>query len=574
MAWPYADYEWWVYSAYQTVPDPVNVLGAWRRLSRGGYDLGAVSDLSTLVARWLARQHTLHPNQVQLSLFYARAFKKWKIADPASRKLRFDAAMEGFIKRNSVARDRGPCIEYPYREFMREYLNRALPNVLGEGWVGGNFGNGAVAEKWSHVRRIERLGAWVATDFSQGFISSANPDLSRDQAHDSSRLWAVPKDFGKDRLITVEPCWRSFQQQYVRSVLLESVHRGTLRGTAMDLEYTDGQSIQRELALRASRTCTLATLDLKDASDNIHVDEVYDVFPPWTWGLLDESRSNRILDPRNGTLHDLYIYAGMGNATTFIVETLFFSAYVYAFARAHGLPTYVSTFGDDVICHSKTAASLIEYGQTPYFVINKAKSFVGRDQIRESCGIFAYKGVDVTVPHIDGFPDTQSGRLGVVDLHSRCERSPLFWGLASAIANEGILPNWPFRVRGFASISDPTVPYDELPPMRLNRDIQVMEVKLPNLEPPRVTISITKLTKSHRKCDWDLARGLVAGSLLGFVHTGDRHRGNNNTVSFIAPGAWKPRKRWLCVEPDGYTDCSSTHPWGGHLVGLKEPRPR
>jgi hypothetical protein len=272
----------------------------------------------------------------------------------------------------------------------------------------------------------------------------------------------------------------------------------------MDLGYTDGQSIQRRLALRASRKKNLATLDLKDASDRIGWTHVQQVFPPhildWLWqartptiqfdaareGYAQSRRLRRGYSPLHRTLR---IYAGMGNATTFPVETLFFAAFVYAYARAHGLRTFASVFGDDVICHSDTARCLINEN-FPFFMINPLKSFLGDDDLRESCGIFAYKGSDITVPKVDGFPNTWDGRAGLCELHGRlsAKGNPLcFRRLASRIAGVHQLVNWPIHLPGYPSIDDEGEAalhgYDSLPESRWNSRLQRREFKVPIRRP-------------------------------------------------------------------------------------------
>lgn len=400
--------------------------------------------------RYIAGTPNLNPEDVRRSLFFAKALRKWRLDVPGSTAAdRAKTALDGFVQRNIAAADASyvPLLQ----DEMRRLLKLWLPEIGSDG-IHGRFGPGAVEEQWPHGLRFVRLLQWVN---SGGAEFEDLPFGHADVDADICRLCAVPKDYAKDRLITVEPAYATFVQQRVRRLLLESVHQGPLRGTAMDLGYTDGQAIQRRFARKGSRTGKLATLDLSDASDRVSWAAVQAVFPPWVLSHLWYSRTPFFSAPTIGVLASrMEMFAGMGNATTFIVETLFFSAYVVAFCNTFGFRPWVSTFGDDIVTTSEAAEALLERGITPFFKINPAKSFVGAQRLRESCGIFAYEGYDVTVPKIDGYPDSYVGALGVADLHARLSSSTDIFqlALASRIAQVGLLPNWPFRVHRYPSV--------------------------------------------------------------------------------------------------------------------------
>lgn len=395
--------------------------------------------------------------------------------------------MAGFVDRNAAIRD-NPAAYIPLvSDEMRRVLRRWLPEPVDSGY--GRFGPGACAERYTHPMRFIRLTGWC----DAGMVPDRPTEFTRHAdwlCTPVSRLCAVPKDWDKDRLITVEPALSTYQQQWVRTQILESIHRGPLRGTAMDLGYTDGQAIQRRLALHASRTGRDATIDLSDASDRVSWEAVQTTFPRWVVDLLWSSRTPSFEPPmvacKAQTREALHIFAGMGNATTFVVETLFFSAYVVAEQKVHGLKPWVSTFGDDIIVDSETAELLLSEGIHPFFKINAAKSFWGAMRIRESCGIFAYSGEDVTVPKIDGYLPNWEGRLGLSDLHQRLVRSrDLFQvRIAHEIAALGLLDNWPFLVDGYPSISDWSAEFSALPRSRYNTMLQRREVQV-RVERPR-----------------------------------------------------------------------------------------
>jgi hypothetical protein len=101
---------------------------------------------------------------------------------------------------------------------------------------------------------------------------------------------------------------------------------------------------------------------------------------------------------------DLNIYATMGNATTFPVETLLFWAYALATARTlePGLSIIpdvgrfkeASVFGDDVILGTNVVDSYMEVLESIGFEVNANKTHSSKfDPFRESCGYDFSAGV-------------------------------------------------------------------------------------------------------------------------------------------------------------------------------------
>lgn len=518
--WVYDDLSWWIDAIHRACCPivPIRLLRDARReavKTKVNQPIALTKAYQAILS--LLREGSLSTELARVFLFGAKALKKWKLADSRSASDRATKAYEGFEQRNEAAAH-APLVPWPYCEIMAEVLREWLPEPEstthgsrdGYGWSDvneqtlarqladkghdvhtgtgpgarlkseytactGRFGPGEVAEKWSHARRLAKLVDWCDSPHWP-----EAPLGVRDARACCARLSAVPKDYEKDRLITVEPAYNSFVQQQVRQIAQLAIHHSPLRGTCMDLGFTDGAAIQRRLALKASKTGKLATLDLSDASDNITWRQVQQVFPAWFTHLLGVTRSTQYVSPLNPTLkRDLYIFAGMGNATTFTVETLFFAAFVKAYARAWGLPQAVSVFGDDIICDSETASRLVKEGFT-FFRVNAAKSFLGTDALRESCGVFAYRGEDITVPKVDGYPDNWVGRLGIASLHQRLASSGFGWQrrLAYLIARTRLLPNWPFVIDGYPSVDDDLVERSPLPPARWNKKFQSMEYHL------------------------------------------------------------------------------------------------
>lgn len=559
--WPFSDLGWWLDAIHQCTC-PLRTLDVDSTVS---VNVSCSEYLSTLSRYYTETLASLASGEVShdraaTALFRAKALRKWKVVGVESAKVRRDEAISGFYRRNAEASAASP-VPFPYAGAMRRILKAWLP--LTEADPSGNLGplEKACAERLTAPRKVMTFANWCTTT-RELFADNPSaepihwPEIPLDHADaykNVGRLQAVPKTVDKDRLITVEPLYRKYAQQWVRQLLLESIHAGPLRGTCMDLGYTDGPAMQRRLALKASRTGTYATLDLSDASDRITYNQVMTVFPSWVCALLDATRCEYVSDEAGigQGVQKLAIYAGMGNATTFVVETLFFSAFVKAYAWAHGLRTRVSVFGDDIICSSDVAARLLEE-DFEFFKINRAKSFVGADKLRESCGIFALDGEDITVPKVDGYTNTYEGRTGLAELHRqlRCRREACFQRLSYLVAKQGILVNWPFEVQGYPHISDSRCAYDALPETRWNPAYQRREAKVAVRHSKRV--SYIADDRIAGRFNQPAASTWLWGRLAGLVQ-GDpsqRSLATRSCSSFSFPnGCYRFGVSWLEVKP-------------------------
>lgn len=496
-SWSVADQSFWVDTLKRYIrPNPTSPVGIE---PKEGWSLSTLSQSCDATIRWISRNEG-DPSVMAATLFFAKALKKFRLSDPALARQREQKAVEAFCAANTSAAV-ASGVPWPYCVRMHQTLSRWLrqSEYFDDAREIGKFGPGAVAERLRHPDRIRYLSRWTAPgDLTPSFYCHA--DNVPIVGHDRSRLCAVPKDWNKDRLITVEPCYNSFMQQRARDILLSAIHRGPLRGTAMDLGWVDSQAVQRGLALKASKERNLGTLDLSQASDRITWSMVQQVFPSWVVDMLDACRTP--FYEYGGDVSRAYIYAGMGNATTFVVETLFFSAYIESLRWAHGLPLVAdfrrgiqcSVFGDDIIA-SNEVCSLVASRPFPGLVVNESKSFHGCDErLRESCGVFAYDGVDITVPRILGYSDTYAGRLGFAELIRNLQKAPTQWpglsALVTYLASLELVPNWPFTVESYPAVSVSTYTYSAEPPLRINQDLQRVEVKLPCEEPRQEVVPL------------------------------------------------------------------------------------
>lgn len=258
----------------------------------------------------------------------------------------------------------------------------------------------------------------------------------------TAKLTCVPKDSRGPRLISVHPREAIWIQQGLRHELERAItSSGLTRGR---INFQD-QSINGNLALKSSVDRAFCTIDLKDASDSISNTLFHYLFG-WCAQYFECCRAKqvRLMD---GSIHRLRKYAPMGNATAFPVESIVFWAVVRSgiLCRCGEICNDIYVFGDDIILPSKyyevAIHSLVRAGLKP----NQHKCFVN-GFFRESCGVDAYHGMNVT-PHrikrwkvsdltdlnsacalaknfrVSGYEETASGLYSMV--RERCKYLPL-----------------------------------------------------------------------------------------------------------------------------------------------------
>lgn len=230
----------------------------------------------------------------------------------------------------------------------------------------------------------------------------------------SARLISVLKNSSSRRTITIEPMLRQYLQQGLNSVLRKSITECRILSNCLAL--TD-QSRNQILALEGSSTRKWATIDLKSASDLLSVSLVKSVFryQPVLLGCMMDSRSPFVYTVGSSD-PDVLLgkYAGMGNATTFPVQSVCFAVVCIAAILDNWAkkPTYrdivrasrlVRVFGDDIIIHSDHAHQVVKWLHDVGLKVNVKKSFL-EGNFRESCGTEAFRGVDITPLYIRYWP--------------------------------------------------------------------------------------------------------------------------------------------------------------------------
>jgi hypothetical protein len=258
---------------------------------------------------------------------------------------------------------------------------------------------------------------WMAAQFSGlGECSVSVPGVEYIELKDepSVRVVFVPKTQTAPRVIAIEPSHMQYMQQSLKDYMYDVIESHRL--TKRSIRFTR-QDVNQTLARTSSIDRRLATLDLKDASDRVHLGLVQRIFK--TSGLLEfleDARSIHATLP-DGTNLVLNKYASMGSALCFPVEACVF--YTLIQSAMHALdgrrPTsssilYYSSkidiYGDDIIVPVEYTDVVVNYLESYLLKVNVNKSFRS-SLFRESCGADYYNGYPVNpvyarqVPHDD-----------------------------------------------------------------------------------------------------------------------------------------------------------------------------
>jgi hypothetical protein len=181
----------------------------------------------------------------------------------------------------------------------------------------------------------------------------------------------------------------------------------------------DSQIPNQEMARKGSRFRTLATLDLKEASDRVSNQLVQELFRPFR-DLSEAVQACRTTRANVlGHVIPLAKFASMGSALTFPVEAMVFATVVFlGIQKAFNRPLtrrdislfvgQVRVYGDDIVVPTEFVPYVLEALQRFGAVVNSRKSF-WTGLFRESCGEDFYAGVSVKVARVrKEFPRTRT----------------------------------------------------------------------------------------------------------------------------------------------------------------------
>lgn len=218
---------------------------------------------------------------------------------------------------------------------------------------------------------------------------------------EGNKVTTVPKNSKTDRVIAMEPAGNMLVQKGIGAYL-----KAKLKTRGINIDLKD-QTINQELAKIGSIDGSLATIDLKAASDSISIAVCELLLPPMWFELLMHTRSPI------GELGDETItyekISSMGNGYTFELESLLFWAISSACIDVSGSPDLrLSVYGDDIIVPSAEAPFVIDVLGYLGFSTNEKKTF-SCGPFRESCGKHYFQGVDVSPFYLQHNRDITDG---------------------------------------------------------------------------------------------------------------------------------------------------------------------
>lgn len=295
---------------------------------------------------------------------------------------------------------------------LRDFSRRLIQGLGPVDWwkLRPKHGPGAVSDsrlglKYELPVWPKKLDLWFPFDwFGSG---SLEPKLLPFDFEPPSEMHAVPKSQKGPRLICAEPTAHQWMQQSIWRWL-----EGRLKHSPLGLSINfRSQEYSRERALDASLYGDMATIDLSSASDRLSTRLVEYIFQGHE--ILDGMHACRTrmlrqsLTPHLAKYHLLRKFSTQGSALTFPVQSIVFSILsVWAVMlhdrnfdyREKTLRKYfaeATVFGDDIIVPTRAIETVKLVLHECGLKVNQSKTYSGSN-FRESCGMDAFRGVDVT----------------------------------------------------------------------------------------------------------------------------------------------------------------------------------
>lgn len=355
----------------------------------------------------------------------ASLVKKW---EPENGEILVEAAYKGFLEDNAHCEKwtppDGTCYEdeiiFRAREILYKALNtsRGAKLCLNKAIFLGRPGPGA-------SRGLDNTNRDFYTKMFGGPLSTANPALYQFYIQGLSDEWwlaetlrvaefgtvrvpgskvtTAPKDAVTRRTICTEPSLEMLFQKGI-GAQLEDILKTVFR---IDLSLQP--DVNRAMARLGSIDGSIATVDLKSASNNIAYGFVKFMVDNVNFGVLNTARCE--YTEVNNRKQKLHMFSSMGNGFTFPLQTMLFAALVQAtYENAHDYSwktqRVYSVFGDDIIVKSSMYHVLCRVLKRCGFVVNDQKSHhVG--YFRESCGCDYFRGYAIRGVYLKGITNAR-----------------------------------------------------------------------------------------------------------------------------------------------------------------------
>jgi hypothetical protein len=298
----------------------------------------------------------------------------------------------------------------PFGDPYEEYVPRHGPGTTQEGLRGNlKYGFPSWPSRLESEFPVTEFG--IASILNFDSEASILPGCTVVHPRDETpvRVVFVPKTQKSPRVIAIEPVCMQYIQQAIAVWLKPRIeHAGLYTGGRVNFARQD---VNAKLALSSSIDKSLATLDMSEASDRVSSGLVWRMLAsvPRFRKQVFACRSTRATLPSGRTI-PLRKFASMGSALCFPIESVaFFIAIVSIRLASAGVRITPSTvrkyservyvYGDDLIVPADEAPAISSALPLFGFKVNAHKSFWSGN-FRESCGMDAFSGVDVTPVYI------------------------------------------------------------------------------------------------------------------------------------------------------------------------------
>ncbi len=290
------------------------------------------------------------------------------------------------------------------------YSGKILPKH-GPGSTADKLYGNAKYNQLEWTTRLEEIfphGEYLTSSWSLFLSELSHVKLLEPGSERPVKVITVPKTLKTPRIIAVEPTCMQYMQQGILESMVEAISADDIAG---NLIRFDDQTPNQRLALKGSRSGTLATLDLSEASDRVSNQHVRSLLRNHSHfaRAVDATRSRKADVPGHGVIR-LAKFASMGSALCFPFEAIVFTTVVFVGIERvlnrrltrKDIKSFfgkVRVYGDDIIVPVEFVRSVIDELEAFGFRVNVNKSF-WTGKFRESCGRDYYDGHDVSIVRV------------------------------------------------------------------------------------------------------------------------------------------------------------------------------
>ena len=282
-----------------------------------------------------------------------------------------------FVRKNG---DIPMCEKLLYLE--SEFATPILPNLPSKDYRASYLRNNPL---------LSNQGAWLYD------VEDIKYSKQKGYLEDIPSVWcSVPKNLTHRRGIAMEFVRTTYLADPVSRALRACLEKKRKSGLSpngtIDLSKQDNN---REAALSGSIDNMLSTIDLKAASDSVYWRLVHDLFPKEVFKVLDAHRSTSTYLP-TGKRVTLHLFSTMGSRLTFPLETIIFYAVAKAVCVHLKADGPVLAYGDDIIVPTIAVQTVMDVLEQLGFDVNHEKTCCSNNNFRESCGVVAFNGEDIS----------------------------------------------------------------------------------------------------------------------------------------------------------------------------------